>query len=122
MERVRHLADLSIRRGCGFGLIAIATAMTGMAGDIAMAVKGGAVMTTLMGAVLVIKAMRAPATNYRRTEVWIMLDKRIDGWPPHRLQQLIGGTLRERYLWHAEMTAMVAFALWTMALVIALAA
>jgi hypothetical protein len=114
MERIRYLADLSIRRGCGFALIAIATAMTGMAGDIAMAVKGGAIMTTLMGAVLVAKGIRATATNYRRTEVWIMLDKRIDGWPQHRLQQLIGGVLRERYLWHAEMTAVVAFALWTM--------
>jgi hypothetical protein len=119
MERVRYLADLSIRRGCGFALIAIATAMTGMAGDIAMAIKGGAILTTLMGAVLVIKAIRATATSYRRTEVWIMLDKRIDGWPPHRLQQLIGSTLRERYLWHAEVTAMVAFALWTMAFLLA---
>ena len=116
---MRYLADLSIRRGCGFGLIAIATAMTGMAGDVAMAVKGGAIMTTLMGAVLVIKAMRAMATNYRHTEVWILLDKRIDGWPPDRLQQLIGGTLRDRYLWHAELTAMAAFALWTMTFLIA---
>jgi hypothetical protein len=120
MERVRYLADLSIRRGCGFALIAIATAMTGMAGDVAMAIKGGAIMTTLMGAVLVIKAMRATGTNYRHTEVWIMLDKRIEGWPPHRLQQLICGTLRDRYLWHAEMTAMVAFALWAMTLLLAL--
>lgn len=119
MERVRYLADLSIRRGCGFGLIAIGTAMTGMAGDLAMAVKGGAIMVTLMGAVLVFKALRASATNYRRTEVWIMLDKQIDGWPPHRLQQLIGGTLRERYLWHAEMTAMVAFAMWVMTFLLA---
>lgn len=112
MDRVRYLADLSIRRGCGFGLIAIGTAMTGMAGDIAMAVKGGAIMTTLMGAVLAIKAMRAAGVNYRHTEVWILLDKKIGGWPPHRLQQLIGGILRDRYLWHAEMTALAAFVLW----------
>ena len=112
MERVRYLADMSIRRGCGFGLIAIGTAMTGMAGDIAMALKGGAIMTTLMGAVLVVKALRACGTNYRHTEVWILLDKKIDGWPPHRLQQLIGGILRDRYLWHAEMTALAALVLW----------
>ena len=119
MDYVRSLADMSIRRGCGFGLIAIATAMTGMAGDIAMAIKGGAIMTTLMGAVLVIKALRAAGVNYRRTELWILLDKRIDGWPPHRLQQLIGGILRDRYLWHAERTAVVAFALWVMTFLIA---
>jgi hypothetical protein len=119
MERVRNLADLSIRRGCGFGLIAIGTAMTGMAGDIAMAIKGGAIMTTLMGAVLVIKALRASATNYRRTEVWIMLGKKIDGWPPHRLQQLIGGILRDRYLWHAEKTAVAALTLWMATFVLA---
>ena len=56
--------------------------------------------------------MRAAGINYRRTEVWILLDKKIDGWPPHRLQQLIGGILRDRYLWHAEMTALAAGALW----------
>lgn len=118
MERVRYLADMSIRRGCGFGLIAIGTAMTGMASDIVMAVKGGAIMLTLMGAILVFKGMRARATNYRHTEVWILLDKRLDGWPPNRIQQLIGSTLRDRYLWHAERTAMAAFALWAMAFLI----
>ena len=52
VERIRALADVSIRRGCGFGLIAIATAMVGVGHDIALAAYGGSIMVALMGAML----------------------------------------------------------------------
>ena len=118
VERVRYLADLSIRRGCGFGLIAIGTAMTGMSADIRLAVRGGALLFTIMGVILVCKSLRAMAKHYRRTEVWILLDGKVD-WPEDRRQQLIGGTLRDRYMWHAERTALAALALWLVAFVLA---
>jgi hypothetical protein len=114
MDRLRYFADVSIRRACGFGLIAIATAMTGMSHDVVLAMRGGAVMFMIMGAILLWKALRAGAKHYRRTEVWILLDGQLD-WPEHRRQELIGGILRERYMWHAEVTAIAAAALWVLA-------
>jgi multidrug efflux pump subunit AcrB len=109
--RIRRCADLSIRRGCGFALLGIWAATVGMAYEALVAVRGGAVMLSLMTAILVLRAMRAPARNYRRTEVWILLDKR-HGLPEHRAQGVIGGVLRDRYLWHAQATALGAFGLW----------
>ena len=117
MERIRHFADLSIRRGCGFGLLAIVTAMVGMASNMALAVKLGAICVTLMCAVLVIKAMRAPTRDYRRTEVWIMLEKRHE-LPEGRAQQVFGNILRDRYMWHATLTAGAAILMWTIFLVL----
>ncbi len=117
MERIRHLADLSIRRACGFGLLAIVTAMVGMASNMALAVKLGAICATLMGVILIIKGMRAPTLDYRRTEVWIMLDRRHD-LPEGRAQQVFGNILRDRYMWHATLTAGAAVVMWTIFIVL----
>ena len=114
MERVRYLADLSIRRGCGFGILAIVTAMTGMAHDMSLALRGGAVMLSLMVVILVWKGMRAQHVRYRRTELWVMLGGDLD-WPESRRQQLISGVLADRYMWHARVTAVSALVLWLMA-------
>ncbi|MBI3514665.1 MAG: hypothetical protein HY060_11470 [Proteobacteria bacterium] len=115
MERLRYFADLSIRRGCAFGILTIATAMTGMSHDMRLAVRGGALMLTLMVVVLVWKSWRAGQVRYRRTELWVLLDRQLE-WPESYRQQLISGVLAERYMWHARVTAMAAFALWVIAL------
>ena len=114
MERIVRLsqaADLSIRRGIGFAYIAIGTAMAGMAFDGYLTVKTGAILSTLVVAVLGTKALRAPRRPYKRTELWIVVDKdhRV---PEDRAQDVIGHVLRERYLWHAQLIAGVAVALW----------
>ena len=114
MDRIHYLADVSIRRACGFGLIGIGTAMTGMSHNVQLAMRGGAVMFAMMAAILLYKGIRASATNYRRTELWILLEGRIE-WPEHRRQELIGNILRARYFWHAEVAAMTAAALWFLA-------
>lgn len=88
--------------------------MVGMSHDIVLATRGGATMFSLMIAVLLLKALKAPTRHYRDTEVWIMLDGK-HGLPEQRLQSAIGGVLRERYLWHAEVTAVVTILLWVIA-------
>jgi hypothetical protein len=113
MDRIRHYADISIRRGCGFGFLAIATAMVGTSSEILLSAKIGATSLTLMSMILVLKAMQAPARSYKRTEVWIMLDHRHD-LPEQRAQEVFGSILRERYLWHATVAAMIAAALWVL--------
>jgi hypothetical protein len=117
MDRIRQCADISIRRGCGFGVLAIWTAMVGMSHDLVLAARGGALMFTLMIVILLLKAHKAPTRRYRDTEVWIMLDGK-PGLPESRLQGAIGGILRERYLWHAEVTAIATVILWIVAFVI----
>jgi hypothetical protein len=119
MERVRYFADLSIRRGCSFGLLAIATAVVGMASDMKLASKAAAIGMSLMAAILLLKALRAPTRSYKRTEVWVMLDKRHD-FPEPRAQQVFGNLLRERYMWHAEVAAVGAVVLWLLSFMLQL--
>ena len=119
LERIRHFADVSIRRGCGFAILAIWSAMMGMSVDMVIAAKSGALLVTLMGVVLLAKSFRAPAKSYRRTEVWILLDKRHD-LPETRAQAVIGSIMREHYLWHAQVVAGIALALWLTALALLL--
>ncbi|HEX6980308.1 MAG TPA: hypothetical protein VF342_13510 [Alphaproteobacteria bacterium] len=111
MERIQHFADISIRRGCGFGFLAIATAMVGVSADIVIALKTGATSVTLMVAILVLKGLQAPKRCYRDTEVWIMLDKQHD-LPETRAQQVFGNILRDRYFWHATLVASAAAFMW----------
>ncbi len=111
-ERIRQAADISIRRGCGFGLIAIATAAVGVSSDAFLAMKLASICVSSMAAILAVKAMQAPSRNYRRTEVFIMLEGK-HGLPEPRAQQVFGSILQERYAWYATVTAGAATVLWT---------
>lgn len=119
MDQIKYLADLSIRRACGFGLIAIATALVGMSSDAVLALKMAAICSSAMVGILLIKAMQAPTRNYRRTEVWLMLNKRHD-FPEARAQQIFGNILYERYMWHATVTGVGAAILWLATLLMVL--
>lgn len=119
LDEIRHFADLSIRRACGFGMIAIGTAVMGASFDALLALKTAAICVSAMGAILLVKAMEAPTRNYKRTEVWILLDRRHD-LPEARAQQVFGSILRDRYIWHATVTAGAAAFLWLATLVVAL--
>lgn len=119
MEQIRHYADLSIRRACGFGFLGIATAMVGVYTDIVLAMRLAATGVTLMGAILLLMGLRAPRRSYKKTEVWILLDKRHN-LPEARAQEVFGNILRDRYLWHATLVAVAALALWTLAVTLRL--
>jgi hypothetical protein len=119
MERLRYFADLSIRRGCSFGLLAIGTAVIGMASDMGLATRGAAIGMSLMAAILLLKAMQARTRSYKRTELWILIDKRHE-FPETRAQQLFGNILRERYIWHAEVAAAGAALLWLLSFMLQL--
>jgi hypothetical protein len=111
MNRLRHYAELSIRRACGFGFVAIGTMMVGMAWDVPLAVKSGAVLTAFMAGFLWWKAQQAPTRNYRHTEVFLMMDRRHD-FPEARAQQVFGGVLRDTYLRHATFIAGISALMW----------
>src|SRR5262245_11819856 len=112
VDELRAYADHSIRRGCGFGLLAIFTFMVGMAGEPGLALRSGAILITLAAVILTLKGNNAIHRRYNRTELWIMVKPRLADYPADRRQQLIGGILAERYRWHADLGAMLAAAMW----------
>jgi hypothetical protein len=122
IDEIRRFADQSIRRGCGFGLLAIWTFMFGMMGDPGLAARCGAILMTIAVAVLWLKANNAPTRSYNETELWYMIGPQLQGYPVDRRQQLIGGVLAERYRWHAYLGAKLSGAMWLVVAVMWLAA
>lgn len=115
MDDIERLADLSVKRGCGFAALAIGTTMTGLAGMPLLAVKSGAILFTLMAVTLAGRAFGALRRSYKRTEVWAMLavDRRL---PQAIAQQVIGTALQATYWRYAEFAAAVALFFWVFAI------
>lgn len=118
-QRIRACARHSIGRGFLFALLAIVTAVAGMIGWPVSAMRMGALLCMIMTVVLVLRARRAPNRPYKRTETWILLDRR-HGLPETRAQAAISGILAETYWRFAEMSAALALALWVAAFVFSL--
>lgn len=120
MERMRRVAFQTVQRACLFGALAIFCLMVGLSYELRLAFKAGGTMTILMAGVLMYKAYEARTKPYRKTEMWIYLPKELR--PPEAYAQRVSATvLRETYLNFALWTSAVAVAMWTIALVLALA-
>ncbi len=74
-DTIRRLADLSIARGCGFAALGLACVMISLAGNLPRVFEAGGFGALLLSCVMIVKAQSARADNYKRTEVWIMLEK-----------------------------------------------
>jgi len=119
MEHMRRIAYETVLRACGFASLAIFCVMIGMSFMPKLAFQAGGFLTTLMTAVLVLKAYEANTKDYRRTEMWLYLEK--DQRPPAAYAQWASATvLRETYLRFALWTSMVAIVLWSIALLLPL--
>jgi hypothetical protein len=114
MHKLEQLAHFSVARGCGFGLLAIATLMVGLSGEFAIALRAGGYLCLVMCLVLISLAWRAPGAPYKRTELWIMLEPEER---PHAAiaQQVIGSLLRDIYLRFALRAAVLSASLLVMA-------
>ncbi len=117
MQRLQHLAIVSIRRACGFAGLGVLAVMVGLAYDPYLSVKSGAILGSGIVAVLLYKAWRAPDQNHRQTELWLMLEAH-DAPPEGTAQKVIMGILRDTYLRFATFTAIVVAALWVLAFVL----
>jgi hypothetical protein len=108
MNRIEYVVEMCVLRGCGFGALAIATTMAGLAFDLALSFKVGAGLTTFMYLVLEFQhrnALRVPA---RQTEAWLLLDRGRDlppGYPEAVIQQIRSDVIR-RYAALAGYTAL----------------
>ena len=75
MEHMREVAFATVLRACGFGSLAIFCVMIGLSFEPHAAFQAGGFLTTLMAGILMFKAREALTKNYRRTEMWLYLEK-----------------------------------------------
>jgi len=119
VEQMRRVAYETVLRACGFASLAIFCVMIGMSFMPRLAFQAGGFLTTVMAAILVLKAFEARTKDYRRTEMWLYLEK--DQRPPATYAQWASATvLRETYLTFAQWTAAISIVMWVLALVFAL--
>ncbi len=114
MEEMRKAAYASVARACGFGMLAIICVMVGMSYDPRSVFQAGGILTLLMTFILILKARQALTQNYKKTEMWLYLDKEFR--PPEAYAQWAASTvLRDAYFTFAQYTALISIAMWIMA-------
>lgn len=119
MEQMRRVAYETVLRACGFATLAIFCVMIGMAFDPRLAFQAGGFLTTMMAFVLIMKSREALTKDYRKTEMWLYLEK--DFRPPEAYAQWASSTiLRDTYLTFALWTSLISIAMWVLALLFAL--
>lgn len=112
---MRRIAYETVLRACGFGCLAIFCVMIGMSFIPALAFQAGGFLTTMMAIILIYKAREALTKDYRKTEMWLYLEK--DFRPPEAYAQWASATiLRDTYLTFAMWTSVIAISMWVMAL------
>lgn len=120
MERIRYLAELSVRRAVGFVGLGVGVTMLSLSYDAVLALKTASALLAITTVVLTWRAWLAPTRDIRDTEVWILMDQSRRPADP-ALQQLVGGILRETYLRYARMTMFAVLAFWGLSLLLTLA-
>lgn len=110
MQELEALAVLSVRRACGFGALAIATLMLGLAGTPAAAFGTGAFCCLIMALILYWKSDYALRQDHRKTELWLMLAE--SHRPPHETAAVVvPRILRRTYLEHCRLVLIFAVGL-----------
>ena len=112
MDRIRHYATVSVRRGCAAILLFGLPFLIGLLKYPLLDLHSAALLFSLLWLWLTWNGWRAPHTDYRRRAVWVLLD-RWHGLPEGRAHEAICGALRRAFLAHADMAALVALPLWT---------
>ncbi len=120
-QRIRHLAGVSVGRGCFFAALAIWCTMSGLIFDPVMALKCGSILTLMTAAVLLLKAQLVRRNSYKQTEVWVLLERKVDLLPAHA-QRLITEALHEVYLRYTLYSTLIAVLFWVLALLFSLGA
>ena len=117
MADLETLADIPIRRACGFAGLAIGTTMLALSFDLAAAFRSGGAMAAILCLGLALAAWRTPRRDMRRTEFWSLVTANataslLHGLPTSRAQALLAEVMRRRLLWHADRIGLAALGLW----------
>jgi hypothetical protein len=119
MEHMRQVAHETVLRACGFATLGIFCIMTGMSFNPRLAFQAGGFLTTIMALVLILKSREALTKDYRKTEMWLYVDKKFR--PPEAYAQWASATiLRDTYLTFALWTSLISIAMWVLALIFSL--
>lgn len=115
MEAIENAAFVSVGRATAFAGLGIVCIMFGLAFDPVLATRTGGKLSLMVGLILAAYGWWARYRPYKRTEVWLILDK--NQRPPAGIaQKVIAGALREAYLWFAQQAAIIALVLLATAL------
>ena len=98
-------------RACGFAALGISVVILALSYDLSLALRAGAVLTLMLLTVLVYRGYSALNQDYKRTEVYLLLDRKLD-LPPVVAQQLVGRTLRATYYRYARVAGGTACVMW----------
>ena len=115
MDRIQVAAEISIGRAVGFGALAVGTVVVGLVFEPVLALKTGSALTLLMAVILLLKSAQALSRPYKRTEVWLILDKRL-GLPEDCAQRMVSQVLHDTYNRYARCCLAVAVGLWLLGL------
>jgi len=116
MEHMRRIAYETVLRACGFGALAIFCVMTGLSFHPKLAFQAGGFLTMIMAFILILKSREALTKDYRRTEMWLYIEK--DFRPPEAYAQWASATvLRDTYLTFALWTSLISVVMWAIALI-----
>ncbi len=119
MQAIEDAAYISVGRGCGFAGLAVLCVMLGLSFEPVLAAQIGGVLCLAVALILLAYAYAALKRNYKYTELWLILPK--DHRPPEGIaQKVIGGALRETYLWFARQALLFAMGLLAASLTLSL--
>lgn len=117
MEQVREVAEACVGRAVMFGTLAIACVMVGFSFNPVSAFRSGAVLTLVMAAVLIWKAVAANRQDPKQTEVWLYLDQHSRPAGEHA-RHAFGKVMREVYGRFAQFSLYAACAMFAVSLVL----
>ena len=120
MDRIRYCASVVLFRALAFATLGIATLMVGLSWNPGLALVTGAVVTAIVGMALLYKGAEAPRRDYRKTELWLLLDK-WHGLQEDRAQQVIGTVLGTLYKQSAQYVLIAATIQWLLSIAARLA-
>lgn len=111
MQRLEALADLVIRRAIGFAGLAIALVVLSLSFQLALALRSGAMLVTLLWLIVLLKLVYVPSQDMRQSEIWLMVADRHapDALPMQAAMRL---AFANRLRWHADRIGAFAVALW----------
>lgn len=95
MDRIRYFADISVRRGAGLGLMAIALTVAAFHFDTALALHVLALLLTAEAAALFGLSRWAHRVPCHRREVWVLLEGQHG--MGDRIQRVIDDIMRETF-------------------------
>ena len=117
MEQMRKAAFTSIARGCGFAMLGVFCMMVGFSYEPRLMFQVGGLLSLITVLALIIKARLALTTDYKHTEMWLMLPEEFR--PPEPYAQWAASTvLRDAYLTFAKYTVITSIVMWMIALLL----